>query len=216
MVSRRIYQVFRCSLSVLITACSYTVEDETASTGTSPTSSTSLGSPSQTSDSVGSVDNPSDTPRGGGGGSSNSSTTTLIAGLVGALVSTSLIAGIALFILWRRKQKRNAQASLGVPPPIDPGSPDTPPAAVPYPYQQSAPQPNQAVYNPRSSMSEVSGAGNTPVISASSGKRIVLSPSTPPAGSYHGAIVSTTGSSAALLSANPFEDNGQAPPAYSG
>lgn len=215
MVSRRIYQVFRCSLSVLITACSYTVEDETASTGTSPTSSTSSGSPSQTSDSVGSVDNPSDTPGGGGSGNSNSSTTTLIAGLVGALVSTSLIAGIALFILWRRKQKRNAQASLGVPPPIDPGSPDTPPAAVPYPYQQSAPQPNQAVYNPRSSMSEVSGAGNTPVISASSGKRIVLSPSTPPAGSYHGAIVST-GSSAALLSANPFEDNGQAPPAYSG
>lgn len=210
MVSRRIYQVFRCSLSVLITACSYTVEDETAS---SPTSSTSSGSPSQTSDSVGSVDNPSDTP--GGGGSGNS-TTTLIAGLVSALVSTSLIAGVALFILWRRKQKRNAQASLGIPPPIDPGSPDVPPAAVPYPYQQSAPQPNQAVYNPRSSMSEVSGAGNTPVISASSGKRIVLSPSTPPAGSYHGAIVSTTGSSAALLSANPFEDNGQAPPAYSG
>ncbi len=147
----------------------------------------------------------------GGGGSSNSSTTPLIAGLVSALVSTSLIAGVALFIIWRRKQKRNAQGLLGVPFMPDLGSPG---AHSAYPDQHSAAPPNQAVYDRRNLMSEVD---NTPMISASSPKRVVLSPPTPQSSSYPAAIGSATGSSAALLSPNPYDNNGQVPPpAYSG
>ncbi|KAF4601312.1 hypothetical protein EYR38_005964 [Pleurotus pulmonarius] len=138
----------------IVDAFIYTVEDDpTSTTDSAPNPTTS------------------DTAESGSGGGSNSSTTPLIAGLVSALVSTSLIAGIALFMLWRRKQKRNAQL-LGVPYMTDLGSPG---AHSAYPDEHSAAPPNHDD-DRRNSMSEVD---NTPMISAPGPKHIVLSPPTP-------------------------------------